>query len=187
MTNMNFGDAEPQRGNFDLMPDNTTAVVVVTVRPGGAGEGGWLKPSSNGSAAMLDLEFIIDGGEFDRRKVWGYWLTEGETDGQQKAARITRSRIRAALESARGVSPGDESKKAMEARQIAGWGDLDGLRFMARIGVEKSKDPQYSDKNVVKAAVTPDEDDYALDGSAPATTAHKPAATGGAKKPSWAG
>jgi hypothetical protein len=94
----------------DLIPENTVALVVINLREGGAGPGGLLKASNDGTAQMLDLEFTIDGGEFDRRKLWENWVTDGQTEGQQKAAAITRSRVRATLESAHGVNPGDDSR-----------------------------------------------------------------------------
>lgn len=167
-----FNNAEPQRAMGDLIPDNTVCLLVTNLRPGGAGPGGFLKIANSG-AEMLDLEFTIDGGEHDRRKLWENWITAGETDGQQKAATITRSRVRALLESALGVNPGDDSEEAMAARRLSGWGGIDGLRFCAKIGVEtgglkdKTAGPQserYADKNKIKAILVPGDTDYIAPG-----------------------
>src|SRR5262249_17802245 len=64
-------------------------------------------------------------------------------------------RIRGMLESARGIRPDDTSDAAKTARQIASYGDLDGLRFIARIGVEPAQG-NYPAKNTLDEAITPD-------------------------------
>lgn len=209
MSNFDFNNAEPQRAMGELIPDNTIVLVVASVRPGGAGPGGWLKASATG-AEMLDMEFTIDGGEFDRRKVWENWVVAGTTEGHEKAAGITRSRIRALLESAHGINPGDDSQAAMQARCIDGWPALDGMRFCAKIGIEagglkdKMAGPQserYADKNKLKAILTPGDADYIAPGpqaaagmqTAGQAVQRAAAAAGGgtakaaaAAKPAWA-
>lgn len=201
MDNFDFSEAEPQRaGGGSLIPDNTIALVVVKVRPGGAGHGGYLKASNTG-CEMLDLEFTVDGGEHDRRKLWSNYVTSGVTEGHAKAANITRSRLRAMLESSRGILPTDTSAEAIQGRKANGWGDFDGLVFCAKIGIEqgslkdKTAGPQserYDDKNVIKAVITPDEDHYIAPSpqAKAAAAAQKPANEGGAPaasvKPAWA-
>jgi hypothetical protein len=151
---LDFNTAEPQR-DMSLIPDGETAVVQINVRPGHAGEGGWLKRSKAGDSEMLDCEFTVVDGPYAKRKFWTMFTLGGTTEGQQKAGDISGSRIRAILESARGVKPDDQSDAAKAARQIGDWGDIDGLRFIAKIGVEKGKDG-FKDKNVLEAAITPD-------------------------------
>lgn len=192
MNAFDFNDAAPQRGEFELVPDNTVAIVVAKLRPGGHGPGGWLKNSKTGECLMLDFEFVVDGGPHDRSKFWDLFVTEGETEGQKKAAGITRSKLRAMLESARGVMPGDDSEGAMKKRHADGWGTFDGLRFCAVIGLEEAKG-EYKAKNVLKAAVTPDESDYIPVGSGSGSAVSAPKAAnaagakaGGSAKPAWA-
>ena len=61
MNSYDFNDADTQR-NFDLIPDGTIATVRMTVRPGSAGEGGWLRRSNDGNSEALDCEFgVLDG------------------------------------------------------------------------------------------------------------------------------
>lgn len=150
---LNFNDAEPQRAAGDLIPDGTIAPVILSVRSE--------KTTKAGDARMLDCEFTVLEGEFAKRKFWGLMMiTSNGSDGHDKAVNITKSRVRGILESAYGVSPSDESDAALTARTIEEWMDLDGIEFLAKIGIEKSKDPQYSDKNVLKQAVTCDSPDY---------------------------
>lgn len=149
-----FNNAEQQREG-GLIPEGTIAVVHMTVRPGNSGEGGWLKRSKNGDSAALDCEFTIVDGQHAKRKFWSLFTVEGTTEGHAKAGEISASRLRGILESARGVRPDDESDAAKAARCINHYGDFDGIRFVAKIGVEKGKDG-YKDKNTLDAAVTPD-------------------------------
>jgi hypothetical protein len=208
MSDFDFNNAEPQRAIGDLIPENTICLLVANVRPGGEGPGGWLKGSSTG-AQMLDIEFTIDGGDHDRRKLWENWVTDGVTEGHAKAAAITRSRIRALLESVHGVDPADDSEAAMAKRRIDGWGAIDGLKFCAKLGIEKGdlKDkaagPQserYNDKNKIKAILTPADTDYINPGPqtvgmttagaavqrAAASAGGKTAAAVAGAKPAWA-
>jgi hypothetical protein len=191
--------ANKQTSGDSIIPDGTAVPVHATLRPGGAGDGGWLKRNRDGTCLMLDFEFTVLDGDFARRKFWSMLVVEGETEGQQKAADISRSRLRAMLESARGINPADESEKAVAARRVASLQDFDGLRFWAVVGVEKGKDG-YKDRNVLKAVVTPDRKDWiqleqvarqASSRPVPSGTtapASKPTAVkaGSAGRPSWA-
>lgn len=190
-----LNQAEKQTSGDGLIPDGTVVPVHATLRPGGAGDGGWLKRNRDGTCMMMDFEFTIVEGQYARRKFWTLLTVEGETEGQQKAADISRSRLRAMLESARSIDPNDETEKALNGRRVGSLGDFDGLRFWAVVALEKGKDG-YKDKNVLKAVVTPDKKDWKqLEQSnragAPAvpnstTTAPSAAKAPSAGRPSWA-
>lgn len=147
MSMFNYNDAEPQRG--DIIPDGTIARINMKIRPGGAGEGGWLKRSKAGDKEMLDIEYTVLEGPHARRKFWGLMVVSGS----EKAEAITRSTLRGVLESARGIKPTDMSEAAQKQRVVSGYGDFDGIEFMGKIGIEKSDG--YADKNKLVAAVTP--------------------------------
>lgn len=179
---IDLNNAERQREGGELIPDNTVAPVILHMRG--------LKPTKDKSGQMLDCEFTITEGPFAKRKFWGLMMVSGNgSDGHKKAVDISFSRLRAMLESAYGVQPADDSAEAMSARRLTDWDDLNGLEFVAKIGVEKGTG-DYKDKNVLKAAVTPDDDEYrgfkpkkpkaASNGSAA-----KPAG-GNAGRPAWA-
>jgi hypothetical protein len=184
--------AEQQRSS-EPIPDNETVPVHLTLRPGGHGPGGWLKRSRDGRALMLDCEFTVLEGPHARRKFWTMLTIEGETAGHLKAAEISRSRVRAMLESARGIRPSDASESAGAARRISSWEEIEGLRFWAVVGIEKGEGA-YPDKNVLKAVVTPDRRSWSkLEQLAPAGAtpsaqipAPEPVITSGSR-PSWAG
>jgi hypothetical protein len=145
----------PEQREGGLIPEETICVVHMTVRPGNAGEGGWLKRSKIGDSLAIDAEFTVVEGANAKRKFWKLFTIEGASEGHQRAGEISASQLRAILESARGVRPDDESEQAKAARRVASWGDFNGLRFIAKIGIEKGKDG-YKDKNTLDAAITPD-------------------------------
>jgi hypothetical protein len=154
MSAFDYNTATEQR-DFDIIPDGTVAVVQVNIR---AGEDGLLKRAKNGQAEGLDCQFIVVEGPHAKRKFFGFLVLSGTTDGHAQAADITRSRLRAMLESARGIKPQDVSEAAKKAR-VAEYHDFDGIRFVARIGVEKGRDG-YKDKNILAAAITPDQKEW---------------------------
>jgi len=185
-----FNQAGPQR---DVIPAGTIAALQLKLRPGGAGEGGFLRRSKKGDSEALDCEFVVTDGPYAKRKFWTLLTVSGTSEGHTQAAEITRSRLRAILESAHGVRPDDTSEPAKQARQIASYGDLNGLRFIGRIGVEPARD-NYAAKNVLLDAVTPDRRDWhpveqvsQLDAAATATcntvAVEQPAKI---EKPAWA-
>jgi hypothetical protein len=155
---MDFNDANPQRV-FDVIPADTVATLHMTVRPGNAGEGGLLRRSKDGNSEALDCEFTVVDGPYAKRKVWGLFTLVGTTPNHATAAEISRSRLRAILESARGIRPDDTSAAAKQARQVASYQDFDGLRFVGRIGVEPARD-SYPAKNALIEAITPDRRDW---------------------------
>ena len=75
----------PNSGVPNSIPDDTVATVQVTIRPGGAGEGGLLKRSKDGGCEMLDLEFVVVDGPHAKRKLWERMIVSGTTDGHAKA------------------------------------------------------------------------------------------------------
>jgi hypothetical protein len=149
-----FNTAETQRSR-DVIPLDTIATLQLTIKPSDTGEGQWLKTSKDGASEGLDCEFIVVDGEHAKRKFWSRFTVAGETDGQKQAVDISRRTLRAILESARGIKPDDVSESAKSARQVAGWGDFDGIRFIGRIGVQPAQG-QYGPKNVLLEVITPD-------------------------------
>jgi hypothetical protein len=154
-----YSDAPEQRGD-ELIPADTVATLQMKIRPGGVGEGGLLTRSKDGLCEMLDCEFVVVDGPYIKRKLWERFVLVGTTDGHETATGISRGRLRAVLESARGIKPDDMSDAARKAR-TAELSDLDGMRFIARIGVEKGKPrnnggENYPDRNVIAMIVTPD-------------------------------
>ena len=133
-----FNDA-PQQTSFDLIPKGTLALVRMVLRPGGYDDpahgwlGGYATYGRESGSVYLDCEFIVLQGPFAKRKVWsiiGLYSQKGLTWGQ-----MGRSFIRAVLNSAYNLYPQDMSSQATARRRINGFGDLDGIVFLARIDI----------------------------------------------------
>ena len=196
-----WNDFNSAQSNTNVIPKGTLAKMRLTLRPGGFDDpsqgwtGGWAHRATTG-AVYLDAEYTVLEGPHARRKIWsliGLYSPKGPD-----WANMGRGLIRGILNSARGVSDKDNSPEAQARRRINGFGDLDGIEFVARIDI--GQDTNGEDKNEIRAAVTPDHRDYATLmgtvapqlGGAPqqATVAPQPgqpaSAPGVAGRPSWA-
>lgn len=189
-----FSDAEEHIDRTGLIPINTLVKVTIKIKAGGYNDpskgwtGGYATQADSGSV-YLSAEYTIMGGPFDKRKVWsliGLYSPKGPEWGNQG-----RSFIRAMLESARGIAPTDNSDRAREARKIASIGDLDGLQFVAKVGIAKGKDG-YDDKNEIQTVIPCTHKDYAalMSGAGTTQTASAAASALGqqakASAPAWA-
>jgi hypothetical protein len=160
-----YSDAPEQRSD-ELVPAGTVATVQLHIRPGNAGEGGLLTRSKDGTCEMLDCEVTVIDGPHVKRKIWERYVLAGTTAGQETAVNISRGKLRAMLESARGIKPDDMSEQARKAR-TAELSDFDGLCFIARIGIEKGgprndgSGEKYPDRNVIAQIITPDKKGWA--------------------------
>ena len=157
-----WNDFNDAKQNPNLIPKGTIAKVRLTIRPGGFDDpsqgwtGGYARRGTTGSV-YLDVEYTVLEGPYARRKVWsmiGLYSATGPG-----WANMGRSLVRGILNSARGLSDKDNSPEAQNARRIAGFADLDGLEFVARIDI--GKDSNGDDKNDIRQAVTRDHKDYA--------------------------
>ena len=188
-----FNGAEPQQNAFEPIPAGTLVKVRLTIRPGGIGPEGWVTQSRTSDAQYLNTEAVVLEGPHAKRRVYARIGLRGKGgQGDDTYANRGRSLIRGILESARGVTAKDASDRARAARTIRSYGDLNGIEFIARIGVEKDKaDPHDDGRNVIAAAIGPEHADHArLMGAAPAAAqpmvsdSTTPAAGGAA--PPWA-
>ena len=158
---IDFNSSENQ-SNFDLIPNNTIAKVRMTIKPGlyndisqGWSDGYATRNDITGSI-YLSCEFIILEGEYTRRKIWG--LIGLHSNKGPEWGNIGRSFIKAILSSARGFCENDNSPEAQNARKISGFGDLDGIEFVARITTKKDQSDDI--RNDIRFAITPDHKDY---------------------------
>jgi hypothetical protein len=152
---MNFNDAE-QQTEFGIIPNNTIAKAVLTIRAGNDFSDPFLTRSKNGESTFLNCEFTILEGQFARRKVFD----KIGIQGSDQWINIGKSRIRAILESAKNINPKDMSETAMANRKISSFDELNGLEPIIKIGVEHDRSGVYQDKNRVLSIITPDNSFY---------------------------
>lgn len=184
---LDFNDA-PEQQSMEVIPAGTVVPLAMKIRPGGTGDGGWYVQSKSSAAQYLDCEFIVTAGPFAKRKIWQTFVMAGDgSDGHTKAINISRATLRAIIESARGIDPKDQSPNAVQARRIAGWDAFQGLTFVAKLSIQKSKD--YPDKNQIQTVLTPGHKEYspppALDNQDWLTDS-APKAGGASPAPAWA-
>ena len=162
MSFFDFNSAAEQT-SFDLIPKGSLVRVRMTVKPGGFDDasqgwtGGYATRNDNTGSVYLNCEFVVMEGPYARRKMWsliGLYSPKGP-----EWSNMGRTFIKAVLNSARGIHPGDNGPAAQNARRINGFADLDGIEFLGKVDWEKDQNGQ--DKCVVKSAVTPDHKDYA--------------------------
>jgi len=154
MTNFDFNTVDPQR-SFEVIPENTIVELQLKIRPGNAGDDGWLKRAGNGKSEGLDCEFTVTSGEYAKKKLYQVFTLRGDEGGHDEAGKISMRTLRAILESAKGIRPDDNSEAAQNARKPASWADFDGLRFVARLGV-RPPEKSYPAKNTIIEVITPD-------------------------------
>ncbi|NKF98118.1 hypothetical protein GO290_05243 [Ralstonia solanacearum] len=151
----------------------------------------------------LAAEFVVLEGPYAKRKLWsmiGLHSPKGD-----EWANMGRAFVRAALNSARGVHPDDNTEPAQLSRRIRDFGELHGMEFIGRVDTEL--DSRGDARNVIRQAVEPNHKDYAalMAGNAPPANAanagvgraHAPAASAPARaaqprqaagftRPAWA-
>ena len=138
---------------------------------------------------------VVDEGPHHKRRVFVRLTLRGTRPEHAVAGEISEGTLRAILESAKGVRPGDTSERAQLARKVSGYQDFDGLGFVARLGVQPPKDG-YPAKNIIQEVITPERQVWKqpaqLDATAkanggapaaPAATSTPPA--GAIERPQW--
>ncbi len=196
-----MNDAEPQKSG-EIIPDGTFSKVCLTIRKGGTnGESEidkeLLKASNSpgSDVLMLDCEFTVAEGPHARRKFWQMLTVSGgkvDEKGVSIGWKITKSTIRAMIDSALGLNPEDMSEATKAKRILRGFADLNGITFVAKIRIEPSSDPRYSDSNKLDRVILPTEPEWkkVMDGqdvpAAPSTLRRKPASAPTAPAaPAW--
>ena len=164
-----MNDAEPQRSG-EPIPDGSFAKMTMALRPGGIDgqseiDKGLLKASNTvGSDVLnLDCEFTIVEGSHAKRKFWQTLTASGgkvDEKGVSISWKITKSTIRAMIDSALGLNPEDMSEAAKQKRVLRGLADLNGITFVAKIRVEPSTDSRYGDANKLARVILPTEKEW---------------------------
>jgi hypothetical protein len=153
VTNLDFNTADEQR-RFDVIPAGT--IVTADMAIVASDDGCYLRKSKDGTSQGLKCEItILEPRQYGKRKVWEWMTIDGQSEGHRQAAGISSSKIRAILESARGIRPDDQSDTAKQARCISDYDDLDGIRFIAKLGVEPARNG-YAPRNTIAEVITPE-------------------------------
>jgi hypothetical protein len=191
-----MNDAEPQMSG-EIIPDGTFAKVTMAIRPGGVDgqseiDQALLKAPKDPASdvLMLDCEFTVVEGPHARRKFWQMFTVQGgkvDENGVSIGWKISKSCFRAMIDSALGLLPDDMSEAAKQKRVLRGLADLNGISFVAKIGVDRN--PQYKDKNKLDRVVLPNEKEWQAimrgEAVAPAPSHRAQKAAAPAQAPAW--
>lgn len=180
-------------GNGGPIPEDSIVPFKMNIRPPKSGKEGShhaLFCKSGKGNEFIDVEFEAMGSHAGT-KIWeNYTLVGSDT-----AAKISMRTLRAIVESARGISPKDDSTQASAGRVISDWYDFNGMQFLAKVSTVIEQDLKTGDnriRNHFKKIITPDDPEYAAgecisDKPLPVVTAGavapKPPAAGPA--PAW--
>jgi hypothetical protein len=171
---LDLNDAPEQRPD-GVIPDGSYCALRATLRRGGeslAGASehdlGIFKNSLHSDAVYLDFEFTVISGPHAGRKLFQIFVVHGGKvgeDGVSKAWGISKSTMRAMVDSALSLDPKDMSELARAKRALRGFSDLDGIEFFAKLGVERGGEAPgggtYPDKNKIVHVVVPGEPQFA--------------------------
>ncbi|MDR1551815.1 MAG: hypothetical protein LBS14_04025 [Holosporaceae bacterium] len=144
----------------EFIPVGTIASVRMTVRNGGYGPDCFLAKSRGTGALYLNAMLIVTEGPYILRRIFHRFGVYSDEPGNEWVEKGLRQ-LRAALESARNISPKDISDLAKDQRKVDGYKDFDGLEFLIKVGIETPKNPQYKTANCIQCIITPDMKEYA--------------------------
>ncbi len=144
------------------IPEGTLAKVKMFVKPGGFSISGPI--CAYGHVPMpltycclyLDCRFVVLKGKYKGKKIREILWVQNDEDPAW--GMVGRALIRDALSSARGISTYDYSEEAQKLRCVKSITDLDGLEFVACIGITSVLSKYY--KNCIRCAVSIDRNGY---------------------------
>lgn len=214
---VDLSGAEEQREAGATIPDGTFVKLVMNIRAGGSTvpdndpmDNGLFKASGSSDAMGLDAEFTVTAGPYAHRKVFSWMTISGgklDDKGQSMGWHMTKTSLRAMIDSAMGLDPKDASPAAAQARRVGGFAQFSGIEFWAKIGIEPGNEIMqngqgtgryFDDKNVIERIVVPGDAEYAdlrAGKEVAAKPKHKasvsgaaaPSASTAAAKPAWGG
>ncbi len=216
---VDLSGAEEQREAGATIPDGTFVKMVMNIRAGGVTvpgndpmDNGLFKASGSSDAMGLDAEFTVTAGPYAHRKVFSWMTISGgalDDKGNSKGWNMTKTSLRAMIDSALGLDPKDTSPAAAQARRVGGFAQFSGIEFWAKIGIEPGNEIMqnnqgtgrfYDDKNVIERIVVPGDAEYAdlragkevaakpkHQASVSGARAATPSASTAAAKPAWGG
>jgi hypothetical protein len=186
-----YTDAPPSKFEPKI-PEGEKGTLVIHIKPGGVGEDQMLTRSRDGGCEMLSVMLTVAEGAYKGEKFPENWILNGTTDGHAKAGEITRRKLKAILDSAFGLDPNDKSPEA-RARRTISLGQLEGMAFMAEIGIVEKGSGDYSDKNIVAVVITKDRKDWRpveqpppFNGGGAASSSTPPPSAPPVQRPGWA-
>lgn len=153
---------QTKKSKYPYLKTGTIATLFMTIERGEYDDpdqgivNGWASLSKTGTNAVyLKTRYVVTSTVNHGFKLFGtipLYSPNGPTYGIRG-----REFIRSLINSARGIHPNDNSARAQALRRLHGFEDLDGIRFVAMLGVEDYKDEP---RNVIDHIIEPDDPVY---------------------------
>lgn len=172
---LNLNEAAEYTEFGAMIADGTFCWVAGKIRPGQVSlpgfdqaDFGLFKQSKGSDVVYADWEFTVTYGPHLGAKIWqNTSIAGGQLDdkGQSKAGNITKTFLRAIVESAFGINPKDQTPQAQAYRNIPSVRSLEGVQFAIRVGIQEGEEKQgggrYPDRNTIAKVILPDDPQYA--------------------------
>lgn len=164
---INLNGAPEQRPDGPI-PDGTYCKVVMHLNPGGYTipgadliDEGLFTTSKSSDAILLKFELTVIAGKYAKRKILYQQATiqggKVNEKGESIGWNISWGLLCGIIDSALGLDPSDMSEEAQSRRVLDGFRMLDGIEFVAKIGIDTA-----SGYNKLVRAVTPDQPEWAI-------------------------
>lgn len=166
---IDLNTAGKQRDNA-LIPDGTYCRVQIALDRGGSSLPGMdaldtglfkaAKPPSD--AMMIAMRLVVTHGPYTGKPIFENWIVEGgnlDEQGLSKGGKITKERVRGAVEAIQNLHPDDVSPAAQQKRILRAFSDLNGQFIPVRVDVQEGTNG-YADSNRVSIVVTPEMEEY---------------------------
>jgi hypothetical protein len=149
---MDYSQYGDQQDFSELIPHGALSWGILRIRAANLQAGVWETTSKNpkdpsSPSKYLDCEITLEGGKWDKRKVW----TKIGVAGTPGYIKMGGQQIRAILQTARGASDADPTLYYMDSH-----GELDGMKVGVKIKVEPPQG-SYSEKNDVAVFLSPEQ------------------------------
>lgn len=162
MSSVSYADAGQQYDGSNPIPNGALSWGWLQIRPHNMDQGIVPVPTKDNSGAYLDVEIILEGGPWDKRKVW----TRIGVDGKENWVNMGRAAIKAILEVGRGAGPQNPQAYCLKDLDAGSqyprpdWFELNGLKVAVRIKYEGERINEktgevYKERNDVAAFLTP--------------------------------
>lgn len=144
-----------------LIPDGTVAILSLKIRPGGYDdpalclEDGLASKAASGAIYLRGSAVVIAGRLKNKRFPVPIGISSPKSEFWHHKS---RGLVRDILNSAQGLSPNDMSRDAVFGRVIDNYKVIDGIPFVARVGIFKSRDGR--DRNRIDAVLTKVDEEY---------------------------
>ncbi len=139
--------ARDQADFSEMIPHGALSFGVIKIRPFNVDAGVIPTPSKSSDAHYLDCEITLQGGTWDKRKVW----TRLGIAGSPAYVNMGMSAMKAIRETGVSASVQNPTLYSMDSYM-----DLDGLTVGVKIKIESS--PGYNDKNEIAVFLSPVQD-----------------------------